>query len=81
MYRARDFRSIARKALKGFWALSVGVALVAMLLGSTNWGSNFSVGNNSSNNTISVEVGDIDSDFPEDSVPTIVQPGGIKAIT
>lgn len=81
MYRARDFRSIARKALKGFWALSVGVALVAMLLGSTNGGSSFSVGNNSSNNTISVEVSDVDSDFPEGSVPTIVQPSGIKAVT
>lgn len=81
MYRARDFRSIARKALKGFWALSVGMALVAMLLGSTNGGLNFSVGNNSSDNTVSVEVWDIDPDLPEDSVPTIVKPSGIKTVT
>ncbi|MDO4385086.1 MAG: DUF975 family protein [Clostridia bacterium] len=33
MYLARDFRSIARKSLKGFWGLSVGVTLVASLLG------------------------------------------------
>lgn len=33
MYLARDFRSIARKALRGFWALTIGVTLVAMLLG------------------------------------------------
>lgn len=33
MYLACDFRSIARKSLKGFWGLSVGVTLVASLLG------------------------------------------------
>ena len=49
MYRARDFRSIARKALKGFWALSVGVALLAMLLGSTTVSIDFSVGEKTTN--------------------------------
>ena len=39
MYLARDFRSIARKALKGFWGLSVGVTLVASLLGGMSGGS------------------------------------------
>ena len=33
MYLARHFRSIARKSLRGFWALTIGVTLVAMLLG------------------------------------------------
>ena len=33
MYLARDFRSIARKSLRGFWALTIGVTLVAVLLG------------------------------------------------
>lgn len=39
MYLARDFRSIARKSLKGFWGLSVGVTLVASLLGGMSGGS------------------------------------------
>ncbi len=39
MYLARDFRSIARKSLKGFWGLSVGVTLVASLLGGMSTGS------------------------------------------
>ena len=34
MYLSRHFRSIARKALRGFWALTIGVTLVAVLLGS-----------------------------------------------
>ena len=33
MYLARHFRSIARKSLRGFWALTIGVTLVAVLLG------------------------------------------------
>lgn len=33
MYLSRHFRSIARKALRGFWALTIGVTLVAVLLG------------------------------------------------
>ena len=33
MYLASDFRSIARKSLRGFWALTIGVTLVAVLLG------------------------------------------------
>ena len=33
MYLSSHFRSIARKALRGFWALTIGVTLVAMLLG------------------------------------------------
>ena len=33
MYLARDFRFVARKALRGFWALTIGVTLVAVLLG------------------------------------------------
>lgn len=33
MYLARHFRSIARKSLRGFWALTIGVTLVALLLG------------------------------------------------
>ena len=32
MYLSRHFRSIARKALRGFWALTIGVTLVAVLL-------------------------------------------------
>ncbi len=55
MYRARDFRLIARKALKGFWALSVGMALVAMLLGSTTVSIDFSVGKKTTNPPVSVE--------------------------
>ena len=34
MYLSSHFRSIARKALRGFWALTIGVTLVAALLGS-----------------------------------------------
>ena len=33
MYLSRHFRAIARKALRGFWALTIGVTLVAVLLG------------------------------------------------
>ena len=33
MYLSGHFRSIARKALRGFWALTIGVTLVAVLLG------------------------------------------------
>ena len=33
MYLSGHFRSIARKALRGFWALTIGVTLVAALLG------------------------------------------------
>ena len=33
MYLSSHFRSIARKALRGFWALTIGVTLVAALLG------------------------------------------------
>ena len=33
MYLASDFRTIARKALRGFWALTIGVTLLAVLLG------------------------------------------------
>ena len=33
MYLSSHFRAIARKALRGFWALTIGVTLVAMLLG------------------------------------------------
>ena len=33
MYLVRDFSSVARKALRGFWALTIGVTLVAVLLG------------------------------------------------
>lgn len=65
MYRARDFRSIARKALKGFWALSVGVALVAVLLGSATSGIRFSVGEKSTNPPVSVE----DSSLFEGEMP------------
>lgn len=34
MYLAGHFRSIARKALRGFWTLTIGVTLLAALLGS-----------------------------------------------
>ena len=34
MYLSGHFRSIARKALRGFWTLTIGVTLVAALLGS-----------------------------------------------
>ena len=30
---AKDFRAMARERLRGFWAISVAVALVALLLG------------------------------------------------
>ena len=33
MYLSGHFRSIARKALRGFWALTIGVTLAAALLG------------------------------------------------
>ena len=35
MYESRHFRSIARRALRGFWGLTIAVTLVAGLLGST----------------------------------------------
>ena len=35
MYESRHFRSIARRALRGFWGLTIAVTLVACLLGST----------------------------------------------
>lgn len=35
MYESRHFRSIARRALRGFWGLTIAVTLVASLLGST----------------------------------------------
>ena len=44
MYLARHFRSIARKSLRGFWALMIGVTLIAVLLGG---GVDFSSGSTS----------------------------------
>ena len=41
VYLSYHFRSIARKALRGFWALTIGVTLVAVLLGG---GVNFASG-------------------------------------
>ena len=35
MYESRHFRSIARRALRGFWGLTIAVTLVASILGST----------------------------------------------
>lgn len=35
MYESRHFRSVARRALRGFWGLTIAVTLVAGLLGST----------------------------------------------
>ena len=35
MYESRHFRSIAHRALRGFWGLTIAVTLVASLLGST----------------------------------------------
>ena len=35
MYESRHFRSVARRALRGFWGLTIAVTLVACLLGST----------------------------------------------
>ena len=40
--KARDFRKIARKSLKGFWWTAVLVTLVASLLGGVAVGSGFS---------------------------------------
>lgn len=37
MYLASDFRAIARRALRGFWALTIGVTLLAVLLGGTDY--------------------------------------------
>lgn len=34
MYLSGHFHSIARKALRGFWTLTIGVTLLAALLGS-----------------------------------------------
>lgn len=41
MYEARHFRSIARRALRGFWGLTIAVTLVASILGTT---ASFSTG-------------------------------------
>ena len=46
MYISSELRSIARKALKGFWGLSVGVTLVYSILG----GQGVSFSNNSNGN-------------------------------
>ncbi len=54
---AKDFRALARERLKGFWALSVAVALVAMLLGGSVIG-----------NTISLEV-NVDTTGIEQEIP------------
>ena len=35
MYESRHFRSVARRALRGFWGLTIAVTLVASILGST----------------------------------------------
>ncbi len=39
---AKDFRALARERLRGFWALSIAVALVAMLLGGSVIGNTIS---------------------------------------
>ena len=38
MYSASDYRSMARRALKNYWWLAVGVTLLASLLGGANSG-------------------------------------------
>lgn len=38
MYSASDYRSMARRALKNYWWLAVGVTLLASLLGGTSSG-------------------------------------------
>lgn len=36
MYSTSDYRSMARRALKNYWWLAVGVTLLASLLGGTS---------------------------------------------
>ena len=38
MYSASDYRSMARRALKNYWWLAVGVTLLASILGVTSSG-------------------------------------------
>ena len=38
MYSASDYRSMARRALKNYWWLAVGVTLLASILGGTSSG-------------------------------------------
>lgn len=66
MYRASDFRSIARKSLKGFWAITVLITLVAALLG----------GAEGFTTSVNVNVND-----PENSVSSSFLPEGVSSVT
>lgn len=54
MYRASDYRSMARRALKNFWWLAVGVTLLATVLGG-----------GTSSLTVSFQNSDISRYYPE----------------
>ena len=57
MYTSSELRSIARKALKGFWGLSVGVTLVFSILGGQ--GVSFSYDSNGNGPMFANEYGPI----------------------
>ena len=54
--KAVDYRFVARDALKGFWVMSMIIALVAALLGGVELGSSSSA-NNRGNNSHAIEEG------------------------
>ena len=62
MYISSELRSIARKALKGFWGISIGVTLLASILGGT--GSSFSVNTSGTNGQTQEQVRGIFRDNP-----------------
>lgn len=56
MYIARELRCIARKALKGFWGLSLGVTLVYMILGGAGGAFNLNFSGGTANQQITSYV-------------------------
>ena len=42
-YSASDYRTIARRALSGFWGVALGVTLLAALLGGVSSGFNINI--------------------------------------
>ena len=57
MYCASDYRSMARRALKNFWWLAVGVTLLATVLGG-----------GTSSFTVSFQNSDVSQYYPEASL-------------
>ena len=74
MYESRHFRSIARRALRGFWGLTIAVTLVACLLGST---VSFPTGNASPRVTLKIpENSDYFTPYEYDMLDEYATPDG-----